>query len=272
MSYAMIDIINFLAKPYILEIMSTVIIFITLYLSYIYKGKISFLRPTDLYFTSIIQNAFKGGQRINKDLIGMPIIAVNNGAKARTFQVSLIIKCGENKYSVLTNDYEIESMPSNFTLLKRFKENIDKDLRFQNVVDLNYASGFSINTRDKISKIVFFQSATDENINPITYKEKSIIEMFLVYREKIPHYKKIRNMYIDENKHTISKYKLRKLNWKCGFRVIWKTPNESNIETIKKGGVLSITRFGFEPYNRHIVKRNYKCIKKAPCDLVKEDQ
>jgi len=115
MLYEIIEIINFLEKPInVLEIVSTTIIGISLYLAYLKKGKLVFLRPTEISFTSTIQNAYKNGQEINKDLIGIPIIAVNTGARAKTFQVSLIIKCNENMYSVLTNDYEIESIPSNF--------------------------------------------------------------------------------------------------------------------------------------------------------------
>lgn len=273
MWYEIIEIINFLENPInILDIASTAIIGISLYLAYLKRGKLVFLRPTEISFTSTIQNAYKNGLEINKDLIGIPIIAVNTGARARTFQVSLIIKCNENMYSVLTNDYEIEAMPSNFILSKRLKENSGKNLRFQDIVNLNYASGFTINPRDKILKFVFFQSATDENRNPITFKGKSNIEIFLLYREKIPQYNKIKKIKPKENKHFMSKYKLKKLNWKCGFRIIWQTPNENNIETIRKGGIFSVTRFGFEMYKRHLFKQNFKCIKKAPCDLIKEDK
>ena len=68
----------------------------------------------------------------------------------------------------------------------------------------------------------------------------------------------------------LSKYKLKVLKWKCAFRIIWQTPSLRYIDIIKNGKLHSVTRFGFEVYKKYSFRKNFKNIKKAPCDLIKE--
>ena len=255
---------------------SATAIVITLFLAYLYPGRLIFLRPTEISFTSITVNAYGTGNTITKNLIGIPITVINTGAIAQAFQVSLIVRY-DNKYSVLSNDYEINTMPSNFLLNKLLIRLPAANKKFQDAVDLNYASGFAINPRDKMLKFVFFQPTTDKNIDPITFEAGKEIELFLLYRKKVPSYNTIGKLAKNKNEAPktspcLSDISLKELKWKYAFKIIWKTPKPDNISNILNGGLFSVTRFNFEKYKIYPFNRNFDSFKNAPLDLVFEDK
>lgn len=196
-------------------------------------------------------------QKIKKDLIAIPLTIQNTGALSTSFQVALLVRFTGKDYSmefdynghaepyaVMTNDFEVESLRYSEWLKGR---NRDSNLRFQDIIGLNYSSGFALKGRDTVLKLCAFYPVNNELMFPISDYGGRAIEISLLYRKNPPRKKRVDGLRSSGkcNCHISAKLDSRGWKWRRAFDIRWEIAKDMGKR--KSGDTLSVTRFEFHP-------------------------
>ena len=247
-------------------------IILTLYMTYLYSGKIIFQRPSQIVFSTMSTGP---DPESNRDLIIIPLSVSYTGALSSNFQVALLLKLDEDikfeysegkhgTFAILTNDFEAENI--NYSKLIKARRKTPKP-KFQEVSEFNYSTGFSLRSREKAFKICMFYPVNKELRYPVSRNGDKDITMYLVYRKKVPGRKRIEKMRkTKECDNNISaELKSRSWGWRYGFEIKWHIADDI-YQKIEGGGTLSVTRFEFHPFRFFL-----KSLRRIPTLLMCED-
>lgn len=262
----------------IITVITVIVYIVTLFMAYIYSGRIIFQRPSEITFTRLITKSAQSGSEIERDLIIIPISVLNTGARPTSFQVSLLVKIKDGEYfwyegrnstfyrepyAVLTNDFETIDLPYSEILKKK---RMNPTLPFQDAVSFNYSTGFVLQPRESMLKICSFYPVNNDLKYPISMNPEKSIEMFLLYRKKAPSRRKVKKLR-DSRKcdgNISGQLDSRHWKWRYGFQLTWKIPRDID-RTIRGGSTISVTRFEYHPFFL------CKVLKRVPTLLMCED-
>jgi hypothetical protein len=250
----------------VLPLATGIAIVLTLFATYLYPGKIIFQRPSQITFSKL---EFGGG--IEKDIISIPIAVSYTGALSSNFQVALIMKLNNDQkfdygdghsgtYAILTNDFETKSL--RFSEIQKVKGG-----KFQDKVEIDYSTGFSLKSRDRDLKICMFYPVNNELKCPISGNGGQGVTMYLLYRKKTPCKKQVSKLRDSDNcsNHISSELDSRFWGWRYGFEIRWEIPEDS-LSKITICHTLSVTRFEY-----HRFRLFSKFLRKVPTLLMCED-
>lgn len=125
-------------------------------LGYVYPGRLIFVKPPEIMLTSL-KVGWKGSigvERVQKDVVILPISCVNTGAISRSLSFALVatVKGGgrfneftQLKYPIFTNDFKLEAME--YSKWKRARQGKDTDVKFEDVADFQYMEPFIVKGR-----------------------------------------------------------------------------------------------------------------------------
>lgn len=257
---------------YYLPAATGIAIIITLYMTYLYSGRIIFQRPSQIVFSTISAGP---EPESNRDLIIIPLSVSYTGALSSNFQVALLLKLDGNTkfeysegkrgtFAILTNDFEAENI--NYSKLIKARRKTP-ETKFQDVSEFNYSTGFSLRSREKAFKICMFYPVNKELRYPISGNENKNITIYLAYRKRVPRRRKIeklRNAKKCDN-NISAELDSRFWGWKYGFEIKWRITNDI-LQRIRDGGILSVTRFEYHPFSFFL-----KSLRKIPTLLMCED-